>query len=119
MWKFLKEFFGTAPLVVEPPAITAPPAQEFVFPVEVPTPNPKPDSLWKRGMWITQNFKVGILADFKGGDVVFHEVDPNTGETVKEYQVSIDSIRQARYYDIPACRMHVSRDKAKELGYGD
>lgn len=110
MWKSIKDFFTPAP-TVEP--------QEFVFPVVAPAPNPKPDSLWKRGMWIVQDNKVGILADFKNQDVVFHEVNTSTGETEKEYQVSINAIRQAKYYEVPACRMHVSRDKAKELGYGD
>lgn len=110
MWKSIKNLFTSDP-VAQP--------QEFVFPVVTPEPNPKPDSLWKRGMWIVQDSKVGILADFKGQDVVFHEVNVSTGATEKEYQVSVNAIRQAKYYEIPACRMGVSRDVARELGYGD
>jgi len=110
MWDFFNFFAKDDPKPVP---------QEYVFPVATPTPNPKPDSLWKRGMWVVQDSKVGILADFKNQAVIFHEVNVTTGETEKEYQVSIDTIRQAKYYEVPACRMSVSRDVARELGYGD
>lgn len=86
---------------------------------QTPTPNPQPASDWRRGMWIVFEGRVGILADFIGKDVVFHEVNVNTGETEKEVQVSMGAIRQAKYYEVPACRMSVSKDVAKELGYGD
>lgn len=113
MWEKLKAYFST------PAAAPEPEPQDFVFPIQTPQINPQPNKNWRTNMWVVYAGKVGILFEFKDDGAMFHEVDQNTGETVAEYFVSLNALKQATYYEIPACRMSVSRETAKELGYGD
>lgn len=72
---------------------------------------------WRQVMWVMHENKIAII--FKIGEpCTIHYVDPHTGETIGEVQTSLGALRQARYNEIPACRMGLTPEKALELGYG-
>jgi hypothetical protein len=113
MWEKLKSYF-TSPAPVE----EVPQAQDFVFPVLIPEGNPQPSRNWRTNMWVMHAGKVGILFAFKDDGAIFHEVNRDNGETVAEYFVSLDALKQAGYYEVPSCRMSVDKETARKLGYG-
>lgn len=115
MWNKIKEWFNPHQPVEVP---IEPQTYEFVS-----TPAPKQiDTLvgpFKRGQWVMYGDKVGIVAEFRGADIMFHHVDRDTGVTTKEEQLSVLSVRKARISEIPQCRMSIPHDVARERGYGD
>lgn len=72
---------------------------------------------WKKGMWVMYGEKIAILTDVSIPSEI-HLVDTLTGETTEVIQVPLESLRQARYPEIPSSRRMITADKAKELGYG-
>ena len=119
MWNKIKEWFSP-PQTVEPSVEQSVEPQTFEF---VSTPSPKqvntPVGPFKRGQWVMFGDKIGIVAEFRGADIMFHHVDRETGFTTKEEQLSVLAVRTAYISEIPPCRMSVSREVAKERGYGD
>lgn len=116
MWNKIKEWFNPTPTIVDREP------QEFVFsPSETTLPKYKDvvTGPFKRGQWVVYGNHVGIVAEFRGADILFHYVDPDTGLTVKEEQLSVLAVRTARISEIPACRMSIPHDVARERGYGD
>jgi len=71
---------------------------------------------WKLGMWVVTNTQIGILYSLT--PLTVHLVDKVTGETIQEIYPLLDSLRQATYDEIPACRRQITKEKAMELGYG-
>ena len=72
---------------------------------------------WKAGMWVIYQTKPHILHRL-GNPCEIHSVNEQTGETTGIFQVDIDTLRQSTYDEIPASRRGISREQAKELGYG-
>jgi hypothetical protein len=70
---------------------------------------------WRNNMWVMTSSGVGILFAM-GEPCTVHIVDKITGETVKEIYASSDTIRQAKYLEIPECRRG-DKEKAAKLGY--
>lgn len=68
-------------------------------------------------MWVMCNDRVAILYKI-GEPCLIHYVDSVSGETTSEEATSLNNLRQARYVEIPTCRMQLSPEKALELGYG-
>lgn len=119
MWEWIKAFFKDP---VYPEELTMlPPPKEMVFEVQDKGPMklPTASGSFKRGQWAMLGSSVGILDSFVGGDVMFHHVDRETGLTTKVEQISALNVRQAHISEIPPCRMSISREVAKERGYGD
>jgi len=84
------------------------------------TPKVKPEiapKQWKAGMWVVYQTKVFILHKI---DLLceIHSVDNVTGETTGILGVPLESLRQATYDEIPVVRRGITREQAKELGYG-
>lgn len=82
-------------------------------------PKPKAPAIlkdWRAGMWVVFDTKPHILNKV-GEPCEIHKVDPATGETVGISLASVDQLRQATYDEIPAIRMGLTREQAKELGY--
>lgn len=115
MWNKIKEWFSSSQPVEQS---VEPQTYEFVS-----TPSLKqvdtPVGPFKRGQWVMYGDKVGIVAEFRGADIMFHHVDRDSGVTTKEEQLSVLAVRTARISEIPPCRMSIPRDVAKERGYGD
>ena len=72
---------------------------------------------WRTGMWVVFNTKPYILHKL-GTPCEIHGVDSITGETVEIQLALLEQLRQATYDEIPAVRRNISREQAKELGYG-
>ena len=72
---------------------------------------------WRVGMWVMFEGQVAILVSLDSPAKI-HMVDVNTGETVEQKTVGFDSLRQAVWEEIPQCRRNISKEQAKELGYG-
>lgn len=72
---------------------------------------------WRKGMWVIHDSRPAIIFVL-GAISEIHYVDAKTGTTVGSAQVSVDSLRQAHYDEIPEVRRGISRERAKELGYG-
>jgi len=72
---------------------------------------------WRSGMWVVFNTKPHILHKL-GEPCEIHGVDSTTGETIEISLASFDQLRQATYDEIPAIRRNISKEAAKELGYG-
>ena len=72
---------------------------------------------WRQGMWVMCNDRIAILYKI-GEPCLIHYVDSASGETISEEATSLNNLRQARYVEIPTCRMGLSPEKALELGYG-
>lgn len=124
MFEFLTNLFGYPEKKIEEkePPIIEKEATAFVITPEVaPLKVVVPSSTWRVGMWVVNasTNDIGVIASFDKGTVVFHKVDRVSGETVGMEFIPFDGIRQAKYNEIPSCRMSVSRNVAKELGYGD
>ena len=73
--------------------------------------------VWKKGMWVMHKDHIAILVKLDEPATI-HLVDSKTGETIQEELVSVNSLRQAHFDEIPAIRRGISRERAKELGYG-
>ena len=116
MWNRIKTWFSP------PPEVVAYAPQTFVFEPDT-TESSKyksvPTGPFKRGQWVMYGDKVGIVAEFRGADIMFHHVDHDSGITTKEEQLSIFAVRTARISEIPPCRMSIPVEVAKERGYGD
>lgn len=70
---------------------------------------------WRNNMWVMTPDGVGII--FKLAEpCTVHLVNTTTGDTIKEIFCKSDTIRQAKYLEIPACRRG-DEDKARKLGY--
>jgi len=107
----IAKFFGKSSIDVEIKSTDA--TNSFVLKSVPPVYNRN----WRQGMWVMHENKIAII--FKIGEpCTIHYVDPHNGETIGEVQTSLGSLRQARYNEIPACRMGLSVEKALELGYG-
>jgi len=72
---------------------------------------------WRKGMWVVCNGLPAILVTI-ADPCEIHYVDKKTGETTNISFVPITALRQAKFTDIPECRLGISEEKAKELGYG-
>jgi hypothetical protein len=72
---------------------------------------------WKTGMWVIWNTKPYILHKL-GETCELHEVSAISGETVNIVSAPLDHLRQSTYEEIPAVRRNISKEAAKELGYG-
>jgi hypothetical protein len=79
--------------------------------VEVPV-----NKSWRQGMWVIHEGEPHIIFRI-GVPTVIHSVNKQTGETTGEKSVSLDSLRQAHFDEIPEIRRQISRERAKELGY--
>ena len=125
MWAWIKSLFGFYDKPIEELTMLPPPVEptpkEMVFEAPVQTVKKLTVSTgtFRRGQWVMLGDVVGIIAEFKGADIMFHHVDRETGDTIKEEQMSVLRIRPAKISEIPTCRMGISREVAKERGYGD
>lgn len=72
---------------------------------------------WRSGMWVIFNTKPYILHKVDTPCEI-HGVDTLTGETTSIISATLDQLRQATYDEIPAVRRNISKEAAKELGYG-
>jgi hypothetical protein len=73
---------------------------------------------WKAGMWVmTQDCTVGILTKL-GNPCLVHIVNQASGETIKELSVDLNSLRQAKWHEIPECRRGITQAEGEALGYG-
>lgn len=68
-------------------------------------------------MWVVVDKKIGILNKL-GTPCEVHLVDPATGETTLVIAAVVDSLRQARWSEIPLCRRNISEEAGRALGYG-
>lgn len=74
---------------------------------------------WRTGMWVVYQDKIAILNAFKLPNVEIHFVNKEDGTTSLIDFVPLSTIRQAGYYEIPACRrVNFSLEAARRLGYG-
>ncbi len=71
--------------------------------------------VWKAGMWVVFDTKIAILVDVNTICTI-HMVN-DKGETTEAKQISIESLRQATYSEIPLVRRGLTLEQAKELGY--
>jgi len=81
---------------------------------------PQPNSVvkgWRTGMWVMYGNKIAILFTI-GTLCEIHYTDSITGENIGVANVPLETLRQARYPEIPSQRRMISADKALELGYG-
>lgn len=68
-------------------------------------------------MWVMYQDKVAIL--FKIDSLCeIHYTDKIKGENVGQAFVPIDSLRQARWLEIPEQRRMITQEQGRELGYG-
>ena len=71
---------------------------------------------WRPNMWVIFNTEPHILHKL-GEQCEIHKVDKVSGETVEIRLATLDQLRQATYDEIPAIRMGLTREEAKERGY--
>ncbi len=91
-------------------------------PIEVPAPVVEQvvtvtnhvKSTWRNNMWVVTDKGVGIVFQI-GEPTLVHLVDEN-GHTVNSVTVPFNSLRQARYAEIPAPRRG-DAEIARKLGY--
>jgi hypothetical protein len=72
---------------------------------------------WRTGMWVIYQTKPVILHKM-GPQMEVHLVDEKSGETHGVAFVEASTLRQATYDEIPAIRRNITREQAKDLGYG-
>jgi len=72
---------------------------------------------WRPNMWVIYEGKPAILFSLDSPCII-HFVDPESGETIETTSVELSALRQATYDEIPQIRRGISREAAKELGYG-
>jgi len=72
---------------------------------------------WKAGMWVMHQDKIAVIANVNSLTEI-HYTDKITGENIGVANVPVDSLRQARYSEIPVNRRGISAEAALELGYG-
>jgi hypothetical protein len=72
---------------------------------------------WRTSMWVIHEGRPAILFSIDSPCII-HLVDTETGETIEATSVQLSELRQATYDEIPQIRRGISREVAKELGYG-
>lgn len=72
---------------------------------------------WRTGMWVMYQDKLAILTKL---DVPceIHYVDKITGETIGLANVPLETLRQARWAELPTHRSKITPEEGKVLGYG-
>jgi hypothetical protein len=76
---------------------------------------PIKSSFWRNNMWVMTPDGIGIIFDLRQ-PVLVHLVDERTGLTIGAKEYLAETIRQAKYKEIPESRRG-SPEKAARLGY--
>lgn len=70
---------------------------------------------WRNHMWVVTPDGLGII--FKlGTETQVHLVDTN-GHTVADKVYPITALRQAKFVEIPKCRLKCTKEEAHSMGY--
>jgi hypothetical protein len=83
------------------------------------TLKPKERGWLREGMWVVSDGRVGILYKLLESSAEVHYTAA-TGETILTQLESLNSLRQAKYSEIPeGRRASFDREVARSKGYGD
>lgn len=111
MWNTIKDWFKPKE-VIEP--------KSYEIKAEIPLVKRTSHETWRQGMWVMVNDRVGILHVLTSPSAEVHFVDEDTGQTILIQHVSLNSLRQAKYREIPYCRrVDFPMEVAVRYGYGD